>query len=388
MSKDATLVVRNEQLEAVVAVLQSCDFITLDTEFMRETTYWPQLCLLQIATADDLWLIDPLTEIDLAPLWAALTGDNAPLVVLHAAEQDLELIHLACGSLPPRLFDTQIAATLLGLGEQIGYANLVDQLLGQHLEKSQSRTDWCRRPLSTRQLDYAADDVRYLYQLYPKMHAMLSERGRLDWLDADFQALSDSGRFQTDPDRLWLRVRGQQRVRGNGLAILQALAAWRETEARAQDRPRRWVLPDDLMIDLARHPPNNIGEMTERRGWPKGLGNANQQAVFDRIQAARDLPKSAWPERPEFRRPSPTEEATLTVLQTAARLIAQQQDIAPSLLATSDDLLRFLRDPDAAQALNQGWRRHLAGTPLRAVLLGEMMLGIIDGQPGLYPITN
>jgi len=387
VSKDATLVVRNEQLEAVVADLQSCDFITLDTEFMRETTYWPQLCLLQIATADDLWLIDPLAEIDLAPLWATLTGDDAPLVVLHAAEQDLELIHLACGRLPPRLFDTQIAATLLGQGEQIGYANLVEQLLGQRLEKSQSRTDWCRRPLSARQLDYAADDVRYLYRLYPKMRAMLTERDRLDWLDADFQALSDPGRFQADPDRLWLRVRGQQRVRGNGLAILQTLAAWRETEARAQNRPRRWVLPDDLMVDLARHPPGNTNEMTERRGWPKGLNHANQQAVLDRIQAARELPKSAWPERPEFKRPSPTEDATLTVLQTAARLIAQQQDIAPSLLATSDDLLRFLRDPDAPQALNQGWRRHLAGTPLRAVLRGEMLMGIVDGQPGLYPIT-
>jgi len=386
MSDDTPFVTRTvthtDQLPELIAALQASPFVTLDTEFMRETTYWPQLCLIQLATPGTIWLIDPLADIDLSTFWQALTTADCP-VILHAAEQDLELIHLACGRLPRQLFDTQIAATLLGQGEQAGYANLVERLLGEHLDKSQSRTDWCRRPLSAKQRDYAADDVRHLYRLYPLMRDQLQQRGRLDWLDADFRALSDPSRFEINDERLWLRVRGQQRLRGNALAVLQSLTIWREERARQLNRPRRWVLADDLLVDLARNPPTNARELAERRGWPKGMSESDREAILTRMNDAREMPSQDWPQRPEIRRASAREEGILAVLQTATRLIAQEQEIATSLLATTDDLLRFLRQPDDPGSLTQGWRSHIIGEPLRAVLRGEVTIAIVDDRATL-----
>lgn len=374
-----SIVTRTDELPPLLAAIRQAPFVAMDTEFMRESTYWPQLCLLQFATPEGIWIVDPLGSIALDTLWTTLVALEQPLV-LHAAEQDLELIHLACGQLPANLFDTQIAATVLGMGEQVGYANLVGQILGVQLDKSQSRTDWNKRPLTRKQLEYAADDVRYLSQAYPLIQADLIARKRLEWLKEDLRQLSNPRRFDHQDDAIWQRVRGQQRVNGIGLAVLQALGAWREQRARAENRPRRWILPDDLLVDLARHPPASAAELTDRRGWPARSTAQMTSEVWQRIRAALELPRSDWPKRPAFRRATPAEESVLAVLQTATRLIAQQQDIAPSLLATTDDLLRFLRNPDQPGRLNQGWRQHILGEPLQSLLAGETCLGVAQGS--------
>ena len=346
--------------------LASAPIASLDTEFMRESTYFPQLCLVQIATAESLWLFDPLA-LDLSPLFATLNARVTPLV-LHSAEQDLELMYLATRALPPTLRDSQIAAAFLGFGDQMGYGNLVQQLTGITLDKSQSRTNWANRPLSEDQRQYAADDVRYLAQIYPELCQRLADCGRLAWFEADCAALSNPQRFEPPSDGLWRRVRGQQHLRPAHRRILQAIALWREQLARALDLPRRWVLSDEQALELATSRGFRGDILQGGHAASHKLTADDSQALRAEIDRARQAPVDDSPEWRSKSRPDPDTAALLTLMQTKVHAIAHALKISPSLLATTDDLIALITAPDAPCKLNQGWRHEIIGAPLKALL--------------------
>ncbi|MDA3878590.1 MAG: ribonuclease D [Halothiobacillus sp.] len=362
------IITDTDALGPVLSALHTAPFIAIDTEFLRESTYYPQLCLIQLATPDALWLIDPLANhLDLTPLWHALNDATQP-IVFHAAEQDLELMHLASGTLPRQIHDTQIAASLLGLGEQMGYARLVLLLMDHDLDKSQSRTNWSTRPLTSAQCQYAADDVRFLRLIYPDLLSRLAQMGRGDWFDQECAGLNSPERFQPNDDRQWRRVRGQQRLNGGELALLQAVASWREQTARKQDLPRRWVLSDDLALELAVTPPTSAQAVQANRLWPKQRTMTEAENLFEHMELARQMPTEQWPQAGRYSKPDPETASLLVLLQEIVQQVSQTETIAPSLLATTDDLLALIRHPNSPHRLTTGWRDEVIGARLKSLL--------------------
>jgi ribonuclease D len=373
-----TYISSRESLQALCQDLAAADWVALDTEFMREKTYYPQLCLLQLATPAWAACVDPLAELDLAPLYAQLYRSDLTKV-LHAAGQDLEILYHLHGRLPTPLFDTQLAAPLLGYADQIGYGNLVAEVLGERLEKAHSRADWSLRPLSDEQLRYAADDVIYLARLYPLLRERLQQQGRLAWLEEDFAALADAGRYAAPPELAWQRVKGAERFKGAQVAVLQALAAWRETTAQARNLPRGWLLKDEALLDIARHQPRDLQALGRIRGLQERFLNSYGSALLALIETARLRPPEpdTRPQRPE--RLSPAEEAVADLLMAVVRLRGMEQSLHPSVLASRKDLARLVQGDDDTPLL-QGWRRTLIGAELQAILRGERVMRIEQGM--------
>ncbi|MCC6134907.1 MAG: ribonuclease D [Candidatus Contendobacter sp.] len=276
------------------AGLRGADWLALDTEFIRERTYYPQLCLIQIASADRIACIDPLALPSLEPLLERLY-DPATTKILHSASQDLEIFFHLRGAVPTPIFDTQRAALALEQGKQIGYAALVQQLLGVDLAKTHTRADWRRRPLLPEWLVYAADDVRYLPELYQRQRAALEECGGLAALVEDCAALADAEHYRPQPWAVWQRVREQQRLRGVQRAVLQEVAAWREEQAIAHDRPRRWILDDAALIELARRLPETLADLQQIPGLPATTLRRHGEILLARIATACAKPPGCWP---------------------------------------------------------------------------------------------
>jgi ribonuclease D len=373
-----TYITTREALRDLGQRLESADWVALDTEFMREKTYYPQLCLLQLATPDWAACVDPLADLDLTPLYEQLYRTGLTKV-FHAASQDLEILYHLHGRLPTPLFDTQLAAPVLGYADQIGYGNLVAEVLGERLEKAHSRADWSRRPLSEEQLRYAADDVIYLARLYPELLGRLEEKGRLAWLAEDFEALADAGRYASPPELAWQRVKGAERYKGAQLSVLQALAAWRESTAQARNLPRGWLLKDDAMLDIARHQPNSLEALGRIRGLQERFIKSHGTTLLDLIEAARQRKPEpdTRPQRPD--RLSPAEEAVADLLMSVVRLRGMEHSLHPSVLASRKDLARLIQGYAGAPLL-QGWRRALIGAELRAILNGERVLSVNQGM--------
>lgn len=365
-------------LEHLCTELASSPWLALDTEFMREKTYLPQLCLIQVATPERVACIDPLALDSLEPL-LALLRDPKQLKVLHAARQDLEVLYLLGGQVPSPVFDTQLAATVLGYGDQVSYANLVRSVSGVELDKNQTRTDWSRRPLEPEQIDYAADDVRYLAQLYPVLRDRLAGLGRLNWLDEDFVALSDPATYENPPDAAWLRVSGHQRLKDRQLAILQQLAAWRERRAREHNRPRKWVLADQVLLDLARLMPSDRSGLSRIRGLEKGSVERFGTALLQVIAEAQALPRAQWPERPPARQLAPEQDALVDTLMAVLRLQAAAAGVSTTTLAGRRELEQLALGERELPVL-RGWRRGVAGETLLALLAGRLSLQVVDGQ--------
>lgn len=374
-----------EALIALCAELDGSEWIALDTEFIREKTYFPRLCLVQVCNGRVAACIDPLALDDLTPLLDVLY-DGRILKVLHAARQDLEIFLHDYRQIPLPVFDTQPAAALLGHGDQVGYANLVKQLLQVELAKDQSRTDWSRRPLDPSQLRYALDDVIYLGELYLHMRGHLFDRERLQWLAADFAPLADPRTYYPDPASMWQRVKGRQGLRGRQLAVLQELAAWREDEARARDLPRRWLLKDDVMIELSRRLPRDLSGLSKIRGLEPGQIRREGETLLGLVERGAQRPRDEWPTDQARSKPLNTgQEAMVDLLSAALRLIAEEHQLSPLAIASRKDIERLVRG-ESDCALRSGWRNSIAGQRLTDVMQGTQRIVIEGGMPVLSHI--
>ena len=365
-------------LNELCAKLSNAPWIVMDTEFLRERTYFPKFCLLQIAVPGLVACVDPLALESLEPLFEIIFNPAIPKV-FHSGRQDLEIFYHLCGKLPSPVFDTQIAAPLLGLGEQVSYANMVTELLGVNLTKSHSRTDWTRRPLSPEQLRYAADDVIYLEQAYRLMLQRLEKLGRLAWLEGDFKELLDPANYQNPPALAWQRISGSNQLKSKPLSILQTLAAWREQTARSQDLPRGWVLKDDALLDLARQQPGNQDELKLVRGIDERVVKRHGAVICRMIQEAAGQSPQNVEQKPRSGKKSLEQEAVLDLLTAVVRLRATQNTLNPTILANRKDLEQFLDGEPHARLLH-GWRKSMVGDELIAVIQGELTLKIEDGR--------
>lgn len=359
-------------------------WLALDTEFMREKTYRPIPCLIQIAAGDEIALIDPLRLHELAPLFELLLAP-ATLKILHAAGQDLEVLHhLHPAALPAPIFDTQLAAALLGYGAQVSYADLVHDVLGVRLDKVHTRSDWSRRPLPPEVLAYAADDVRYLGPLHEQLQARLQARGRLDWLREDFAALSNPARYHHAPEQAWRRLGRLQRLRPQSLLALQQLAAWRERLAQEKNLPRQWVLKDEVLYELANRLPTRLEALAEIHGLSQELVHRHGQALLSLLAQARDNPQP--PQAPEEPQLAPEQEAITDLLMALVRSRAEELQISPALLATRRELER-LTQGERELAVLQGWRLQAVGHELLALLQGTRGIKLEDGRMQLVSLT-
>ena len=344
---------------------------------MREKTYYPELSLIQIATEADAWCIDPLAITDLSPLGSIFLNRDI-LKVFHAASQDVEILYYQFGEMPGPVFDTQIAASMLGQGEQVGYGNLVKATLNIELEKTQSRTDWSRRPLSAAQLSYAADDVIYLCKVYTKLSQTLSDKGRMQWLDADFAKLESTSNFDFDANALLKRVKGHQRLRPRQLAIVREIAGWREIRAKQINKPRRWVLGDEIVLDIAKQQPSNIEELSQIRGLHANIAKHHGEKLLHCIAEGQAAEEEDLPRPPKKKKLKAEQSVLVDMLMGIISYAAFKADISPSLLATRKELEKVVLGEDSA--LMSGWRNELAGKSIDTFLKGESSLSVENGE--------
>ena len=384
MALEKIFVDTGDALRTLCTRLEQSRWLAIDTEFMREKSYYPVFCLLQVADDRLAACIDPLAIEDLSPL-RQLLFDERITKVFHAGRQDLEILYLLWGDLPSPVFDTQLAAALFGLGDQVGYGALVEQLLKKRLAKGHARTDWSRRPLDDAQVRYAFDDVIYLGQLYEELSSRLAEKNRLHWLEADFRELVEPRTYEIDARSAWARVKGNQYLKGVELAILQEIAEWRELEAMKSDRPKRWILKDEVMIDLARRRPKDLEALARIRGLEPGVVKRRGERLLELVQRGLQRPEASWPEsRGAAPRLSPRQEAMTDLLMCALRLIGEQNEITASALGTRKDLERLVSGDDGVPLLH-GWRGEIAGETLVAVLEGRVTPRVVDGGLTLAP---
>jgi ribonuclease D len=335
--------------------------VAVDTEFVRERTYYPRLCLIQLAVEDAIWCVDPIALGDLTALYQALAAPGC-VKAFHAARQDLEIFFNEHGEVPMPLFDTQIAAALLGRPDQIAYAGLVAELCGVELDKSSSRTDWSRRPLSTRQLAYAADDVRYLGDLQRRLEHELAERGRKDWFDEECQRLTEHKLYAAEPTDAWQRLKGTDKLSEPEFARAVALAEWRETTAKARDLPRDWVLKDDRLLALSRNAPRTMSTLGETPGVAPGLVRRYGETLLELLNSPASHENSPPPPKPRL---NVAGKKLLQRLLDELRELCEQQGISMSLVATRRELeMAVGQHPDIR--LYEGWRETLFGAYVRA----------------------
>lgn len=383
--------VRDERgLRRLVAMLEGAAAIALDTEFLTERTYYPRLCLVQVASADVLATIDPVGCRDLAPLGGLLARDV--LLVVHAGSQDLAILQRRFHAVPERVFDTQIAAAFLGYGHAIGYGKLVEALCGTRLKRSQAYTDWGKRPLEREQLEYALDDVRYLMDICEKLRGSLEDRDRLDWAEQEFRLTRQTAIEEQDERDQWRRVSGLRTSERKELAVIQELAAWREQEARRRDVPRQRVLGDRTLVEIARRKPSGSSKLRGIRGLHPREYERSASAIVDAVRRGLDRPPE---DRPKTRRPaSAEEEPTISVAASLADALlktrAREMELSSQLLATRKDLERLVRAlvdghdgaslPELGVQLLEGWRRDVAGEDVLTLLRGSYALRVEVGD--------
>lgn len=365
-------------LDAFCKQLRSAEWIALDTEFLREKTYYPKLCLLQIATPETVACIDPIALDDLSPL-LEIIFDEGITKVMHSGRQDMEIFFNIHGRPPSPVFDTQIAALLLGYADQIGYANLVKEMLGVELDKLHTRADWSLRPLSADQLQYAADDVVYLADIYQRMSAQLTDMGRLAWLSEDFERLASPGLYSNPPDQAWLKVKGGNRLKGASLAALQALAKWRETTAQQKNRPKGWILRDDALIDIARHRPASMEALGKIRGLGEGLVRNSGKVLVELVRDAASRQPVPFADTGRRLKPTPDQNALVDVMMALVRMSGEQNNLNPAVLASRKQLEQLVHGETDINVM-QGWRKKFVGEQLARFLDGDLNLSVVDGK--------
>ena len=379
MADDYLWVDTEDALQSLCQELRASDWLALDTEFMRERTYYPQFCLAQIATPGVVACVDVLAIKSLEPLFGLLQNPDI-VKVLHSARQDLEMFFHLSGRVPAPIFDTQLAASFAGFPDQASYASVVQTLLGVTLEKSHTRADWSRRPLPAAVLQYAADDVRYLRDIYLRLKQTLESQGRLKWLEAEKAVLTDPATYRPDPETAWQRLHGLQRFKSRQLAAAKALAAWRERQAMSSNLPRQWVLKDEVLTDLARHLPTRLEELAPIRGLQEGLIRKYGDAWIALMAAAGGDAKPA----PAPERLSARDEALLDALMAVVRTKGSEAGVSPAQLATRRDLEQLVRGQRNLDVL-QGWRLETAGRALIEFMDGKSTLAVRDGLLIVHP---
>ena len=374
------IITTNEALAEYCQAAKSAPYLCIDTEFMRENTFYSILCLIQVATPDAEAIIDPLADgLDLAPLIDLLMDKNITKV-LHAARQDMEIFYQICGAVPGPIFDTQIAAMALGFGESVGYSSLVKGRLDIDLDKGARFTDWSHRPLSEKQLTYALADVTHLQTLYLPLVDELEDKGRLSWVLEEMAPQMDESLYNFEPEDAWQRLKVRN-PKKQYLAVLKAAAAWRERTAQEKDIPRRRVLKDDAMYDLAQQRPRDLKALTKLRAIPRGFEKSRSAAALvDAISAAMDNSDDYAPKPPKVQHMPPSLGPRVEMLRTLLRLRTEINGIAPRLVANARDIEQIAAFGDDAkvQAMS-GWRREIFGQDAVDMLEGKITLRL-DGE--------
>jgi len=364
-----------EELSAACARLAHHPFITIDTEFIRETTFWPELCLVQVASTDEAVLIDPLAKgIDLAPLFNLLADKNV-LKVFHAARQDIEIFYKLTGKVPEPVFDTQVAAMVCGFGDAIAYDQLVKRISGAHIDKSSRFTDWRQRPLSDRQLSYALADVTHLRDVYADLHERLKSENREHWVAEEMGVLTAPETYDLKPEDAWTRLKLRVR-KPVELQILKNIAAWREREARSRNQPRRRILKDDAIYEIAQQQPQTPEALARLRSLNKGIERSSIAAPL--VRAVTDALEMDKDDLPAIPRPPASPEGTsaaVDLLRVLLKLAAEEHSVAQKIIATTDDLEQIAIHGDQADiAALKGWRREVFGEKALRTVRGELAI--------------
>lgn len=368
-----------QELEAFVERAGSSSVLAVDTEFLREKTYYPKLCLMQLATDDEIAIVDPFEVEDLKVL-APLFENEEIVKVFHAGHQDIEIIIYDIGCVPRPIFDTQVAAALLGQAQQIGYSSLVHSLCGVKLKKTDSFTDWSARPLSESQINYAKDDVLYLPKMYKSMKETLTEKGRMNWLDAEFEEMTDPATYIADERERFRRLKHFTQLSRRQMAAAREIAAWREIEARKRNVPRKWVITDEQIVEACKREPRTIDELFMVRGMRERLTTRDARDVIELAVAALDSAPDTWPEVPNSSKSEPNVDAQVDLLMSIVRIRAKEYGVAVPTLASHSDLVEVARGHRKGIDLLKGWRRELVGAELVDFMEGRLTLSIKNGK--------
>ncbi len=368
------VITTTDDLKTFVATFGTERFITVDTEFIRERTYFPQLCLMQVATSKEAVAIDPLSgEIDLQPLYDAF-ADERLLKVFHAAKQDIEIFVHDSGRVPLPMYDTQIAAMVCGFGDSASYETLVRELVGAKLDKASRFTDWARRPLSDRQLVYALDDVIHLRAVFEKLEKMIEEDGRSEWIAEEMNELTLITQYRVDVDHMWQRLKVKSRT-PEYLQMLRATARWREQHAMRRDLPRQRVLKDDFIVQIAAMAPKSVEDIQELRGVQGQMNREAMESLVRAMEEARAEPKETWPHAEERQRPMPaSQEACLDQLKLLLRSRCEETHLVPRLVADKEELENLVRGKITFEQshISHGWRYEVFGRDAQALLDGKL----------------
>ncbi|WP_426123215.1 ribonuclease D [Pararhizobium sp. PWRC1-1] len=367
------------ELAAACETLASGEYLTIDTEFLRETTFWPQLCLIQMAGPDIAVIVDPMAkDIDLAPFFELMANTDV-VKVFHAARQDIEIIYNLGKLIPHPIFDTQVAAMVCGFGDSVSYDQLVSRIKNVHIDKSSRFTDWSRRPLSEKQLDYALADVTHLRDVYLHLKTELEREGRSLWLTEEMAILEAKETYDIHPDDAWQRLKMRLK-KPIELAVLQKVAAWREREARSRNVPRGRILKDDGLYEIAQQQPKDMEALSRLRTIPKGWERSSAgTAILEAVNAALELPKADMPKLPRQNQAPEGAQAAGEMLKVLLKLIAEKQGVAAKIIANSEDLERIASEgPNADVGALKGWRRELFGDTALKLINGEVALRFVD----------
>jgi ribonuclease D len=373
------LITTTGDLATACARMAKHPFVTVDTEFLRETTYYPLLCVAQMASPEEAVVIDALaTGLDLSPFFALMANESV-IKVFHAARQDLEIVWNMAKTIPHPIVDTQVAAMVLGYGDSISYDQLVQRITGDTLDKSHRFTDWTRRPLSDAQIAYAMSDVTHLRDVYLKLAADLQKRGRSNWVEAEMEVLTSPDTYRADPERAWERLKSRVR-KPKELAVLIEVAAWREREAQTRDVPRGRVIKDEVIGDIAVQAPATIERLGQLRSLPKGFERSRWgEQIVEAVKRGLERDQKTLPRMERFK-PAANGAATVELLKVLLRMTAERHGVAAKIIATVDDLDRIAASDEADVPALKGWRRELFGDKALALKQGRLALAIDRGR--------
>ena len=381
------LITTTSELRSFCETVSTRPIITVDTEFIRERTYWPRLCLIQVAVDGHAAAIDAIAPgLDLTPLFELMLNRNI-LKVFHSPGQDLSVFHTVMNDVPTPIFDTQTAAMVCGFGEQPAYATLVSSLVGEQVDKASQMTDWSRRPLTNRQIEYAISDVTHLIKVYEILRDRLEQTGRSGWVEQEIASLVEPSSYVSDPDVQWKRVRIRRPTR-KALAVLREIAGWREHVAQERDRPRAWILRDDSLAEIAATQPSTMEQLERVRGiTPKLAEGRDGRDILSAIEHALKMPESEWPEMQARNGTTDVSDTLVAVLQALLKIRADQNDVATGIVANRKDLELIAMDDDADVRALKGWRREVFGEDALRLKHGKLAI-TSDGSDAIAVSMN